>query len=91
MTVLEKIKETLQRHGIEGNTKKIHREILPFARELCDNHPEYLREIGSLGVYVRDIVSSSNINSHGHFLEKRGRSYILGLFREFGLYDKRRR
>ncbi len=86
---MEKIKSKLRSYDPRRmvNATKIIRDILPLARELCKNHPDYLRNLGCLGVYIRDIVNSSNPRSHGHFNEKRGRSYISGLFRELGVYD----
>ena len=85
---LYKIKGVLQRYGTKKKVDfdAIHAGVLEYARDLFYHHHPYLDERGSLGQYVKDIVVSSNPNAHGHFNERRGEGYIIGLFKELDLY-----
>ena len=84
---LERLKTILQRYGEKKkmNFDKIQKDVLCITKDLCVNHKGYLNEIASVGRYLRELNKSSDPGSHGTFREKRGKGYILGLFRELGL------
>jgi len=86
---VEKIKGVLERYGRKKRIDfyAIQAGILDYARDLYDNHPDYLNKLGSMGAYIKDIVTSSDPRKHGTFLRERGERYIIGLFRELGLYS----
>ena len=86
---LYKIRGVLERYGSKKKVDfyAIHRAVLNDARDLFYNHHFYLDRHGSLGQYVKDIVTSSNPRAHGHFDAGRGEGMLIGLFRELGLYN----
>jgi hypothetical protein len=86
---INKIKGVLEKYGNKNKVdfKAVHAGILEYARDLVKNHYSYLENQGSLKAYLEEIVTSSNLNAHGHFFKGRGQQYIIGLFRELGLYN----